>query len=152
MATYLASQRTRFTRNEDVKKQWIMIDAEGETLGRLAGRLAHRLRGKHRADYAPHQDIGDQIIVVNAGRMKTTGKKMEQKVYYKHSLYPGGLKTANLRARMNENPVFVLETAVKRMLPKGPLGRKLMRNIRIFADAEHPHKAQQAERWKPVFK
>lgn len=152
MSTYLASQRTKFTRNEEIKKGWILVDAEGETLGRLASRIAHRLRGKHRPDYSPHQDIGDFVVVINAGKVQVSGKKLDQMKYYEHSLYPGGMRITALRDKLETNPVYALELAVKRMLPKGPLGRKLLRNLKVFPGAEHTHQAQQPERWKPAYR
>lgn len=152
MATYLESQKTKYTRNEDAKKDWILVDAQDQILGRLAGRIAHRLRGKHRPDYAPHQDLGDFVVVVNAGKVRATGKKLDQKVYYEHSLYPGGMKTSTLRQKLERDPVYALRVAVKRMLPKGPLGRKLLRNLKVFADEKHNHQAQQPKRWEPTWK
>ena len=142
MSNLLPVQRTTFERNEDIDKKWLLIDAEGEVLGRLASRVASLLMGKHKATFSPHQDNGDFVIVVNAEKVATTGKKMDQKVYYAHSLYPGGLKTATLRQKMDKDPGFAITAAVKRMLPKGPLGRKMLRNLKVYAGTEHGHEAQ----------
>lgn len=150
MAVTLKSQRTQYTRNEDLKKDWILIDAEEQTLGRLAARIAHRLRGKHRPDYAPHQDNGDNVVVINAGKVKVSGRKLDQKIYYEHSGYTGGMKTATLRRKLNEDPTYALKTAVKRMLPPGPLGRRLLGNLRVFSGEEHGHAAQKPTRIDPA--
>ncbi|MCB1174856.1 MAG: 50S ribosomal protein L13 [Leptospiraceae bacterium] len=145
MGSLLPSQRTRFTRNEEINKQWILVDAENQNLGRLACSIANRLRGKHRRDYAPHQDIGDFVIVINASRLVVTGKKMEQKKYYDHSLHPGGLKTHTLRDKLQTDPAYVLKKAVWRMLPSGPLARKQIKNLKIYAGEQHEHGAQQPQ-------
>lgn len=142
MSNLLPSQKTPFTKNEDIKTEWLLIDASGQTLGRVASQIAHLLRGKHRPDFAPHQLIGDQVIVINAGQISVTGKKMDQKVYYAHSLYPGGLKTATLREKMDREPEFALKMAVKRMLPKGALGRKMFSRLRVYGSDKHEHTAQ----------
>ena len=152
MSNLLPSQGTKFVKAQDIKKDWILIDAEGQILGRLAARIAHRLRGKHKPEYAPHLDIGDEIIVVNAGLIKVTGNKMQQKLYYHHSNYPGGLKTATLSEKLEKDPVHALKKAVQRMLPSGPMGRRLMGNVRFYADTKHPHKAQQPEVWEPTYR
>ena len=149
MSTILPSQRTKFRRNEDIKKQWLLVDAEGLTLGRLASQIAHRLRGKHRPDYAPHQDLGDGIIVINAAKMRVTDRKLDQKKYYDHSPYPGGLKTHVLRDKLSSDPAYVLKKAVWRMLPSGPLARKQMRSLRIYADDRHQNAAQKPQVWTP---
>lgn len=145
MSNLLPVQRTYFEKNENIKKEWILIDAKDEVLGRLASRIAFMLRGKHKPTHAPHQDGGDFIVVINAGEVKVTGKKMDQKVYYRHSNYPGGLKRATLAEKMEKDPAFALTKAVKNMLPKGPLGRKMLTNLKVFAGPEHNHAAQ-----KPV--
>lgn len=152
MSDLLPAQRTPFTRNEDIKIQWYLIDAEGQTLGRLASRIAHILRGKHRTDYAPHQDNGDGIVVINASKMVVTGKKLDQKIYYKHSRYPGGLKTATLRQKMEKEPDFPIETAVKRMLPAGPMGRRLLTRLRVFGGEKHDLVAQKPERIEVAYR
>lgn len=141
----LPSQRTKFTRNEDIKKQWVLIDAKDQTLGRVASQVAYRLLGKHRTDFSTHQDIGDYIVVTNAKHIKVSGNKMEQKEYYEHSNHPGGLKITKLRQKMEKDPIYAIKTAVKRMLPSGARGRKILDNLKVFAGEQHDHKAQ-----KPV--
>lgn len=133
MSHTLPVQRTHFTRNEDVQKNWILVDAEGETLGRLATRIAHRLRGKHRPDYSPHQDIGDMVVVINTGKIRVSGKKLYQKLYHQHSGYPGGLRSTTLADKLERDPIFAMKVAVKRMLPRGPLGRKLLPQFEIIS-------------------
>lgn len=152
MSNLLPSQRTVFTAPEKANREWILIDARDQVLGRLAGRIAHRVRGKHRADYAPHQELGDHVVVINARHIKVTGKKLDQKTYHEHSGYPGGLRDTILRIKMGKEPTYALKKAVERMLPKGKLGRKLLKHVRIFADAAHGHAAQQPKAWAPVFK
>jgi len=152
MSILLPSQRTKFTANEKDAKNWILIDAKGEVLGRLAGRIAYRLRGKHRPDYAPHQNLGDYIVVINAKDIVVTGKKGEQKVYRKHSHYPGGLRTTVYNDMMEKDPTFALKKAVQRMLPSGPLGRKLLGNLRVYADENHQHKSQKPVVWDVKYK
>ena len=127
----------------DVEKKWIVIDADGVVVGRLASFIAMRLRGKHRPDYTPHVDCGDNVIVVNAAKVKFTGKKLTDKLYHRHTGHPGGVKT-RVAGQILEGrfPERVLEKAVERMIPRGPLGRQQMRNLRIFKGAEHPHEAQ----------
>ena len=148
----LAEQKTKFVADEKLTKEWILIDASGRNLGRLAGRIVHRLRGKHRPDYTPHQDNGDFVIVTNAGNIVVTGKKLDQKIYYKHSGYPGGMRTATLREKLERDPIFALKAAVKRMLPKGKMGRELFRNLKIYEGDEHPHAAQKPRVWEPTYK
>ena len=152
MSHTLPVQRTHFTRNEDVQKNWILVDAEGETLGRLATRIAHRLRGKHRPDYSPHQDIGDMVVVINTGKIRVSGKKLYQKLYHQHSGYPGGLRSTTLADKLERDPIFAMKVAVKRMLPRGPLGRKLLRNLKLFPGSEHDHRAQKPAVWHPTYK
>ncbi len=148
----LAEQKTKFTPDEKIVKDWILIDATGQNLGRLAGRIAHRLLGKHRTDFTPHQDNGDFVIITNAGKIVVSGKKLEQKLYRRHSGYPGGMRTFTLRDRLEKDPIYALKVAVKRMLPKGKLGRKIMGNMKIYAESTHPHDAQKPKVWAPVFK
>lgn len=152
MGSLLPVQRTKFTRNEDIQKQWILVDAEGQTLGRIASQIAFRLRGKHRPDYSTHQDIGDYVVIINAGKIKVSGKKMDQKKYYEHSLYPGGLKTYTLREKMAREPIYAIKKAVKRMLPSGPLGRKLLGNLKVYAEDKHEHASQKPTVWEPTYK
>lgn len=131
----------------EVEKKWIVIDAENAVVGRLASFIAQRLRGKHRPDYTPHVDCGDYVVVVNAGKVKLTGRKLEQKTYYWHTGYPGGIKERTAGKVLNGRfPERVLEKAVERMLPKeSPLARKQMTHLRIYTGAEHPHEAQSPE-------
>ncbi len=128
----------------EVKKQWIVIDAEGVVLGRLAAVIANRLRGKHRPDYTPHVDCGDHVIVINADKVRVTGKKYEDKVFYWHTGYPGGIKQRTVRQQIEGRfPERVLEKAVERMVPRGPLGRRQMGHLHVYGSAQHPHDAQQ---------
>jgi large subunit ribosomal protein L13 len=150
MSHLLPAQRTPLTSDSKVEKKWILVDAENQTLGRLAAQIAYRLRGKHRVDFSTHQDLGDFVVVVNAEKVRATGKKMDQKIYYKHSGYTGGLTETNLRDKLQKNPVSVMELAVRRMLPKGSLGRKMFRNLKVYAGAEHPHNSQNPEPWTPA--
>jgi large subunit ribosomal protein L13 len=152
MSNLLPGQGTTYIKNEEMKKNWILVDAKDQVLGRLAGRIAHRLRGKHRPDFAPHQDNGDFVVVINARHIVTTGAKMDQKKYYKHSHYPGGLKITLLKEAMAKDPSFAVKKAVQRMLPSGPMGRKLLGNLRVYADAEHEQKSQKPELWNIQYK
>ena len=128
----------------DVEKKWIVIDAENAVVGRLASFIAMRLRGKHRPDYTPHVDCGDHVVVVNADKVKFTGKKLTDKKYYWHTGYPGGIKERTARQIIEGRfPERVLEKAVERMVPRGPLGRRQMKNLRVYAGSNHPHEAQQ---------
>ena len=138
MKTYMANK-------ESVAADWYLVDAAGQTLGRLASQLALRLRGKHKATFTPHADAGDYFVVINADKLKVTGNKGQDKVYYHHSGYPGGIKSENFDDMINRVPERVLELAVKGMLPKGPLGRKVFRKLKIYAGAQHPHDAQNPE-------
>jgi len=128
----------------DVKKDWVLIDAEGLILGRLAAIVATRLRGKHKPIFTPHVDCGDNIIIVNADKVKLTGKKMEDSVFYYHTGYPGGIKGRNVKERLaGKNPQTVVEKAIERMITRGPLQRQQMKNLYVYAGPEHPHAAQQ---------
>jgi large subunit ribosomal protein L13 len=129
----------------EVERKWFVIDAQGQNLGRLASRIATILRGKHKPIYTPHVDCGDFVIVVNAGSISVTGQKLEQKTYYRHSNYPGGLKQVSMRRQMQVHPERVLEAAVRGMLPKNRLGRKMFKKLKVYAGPEHPHTAQQPE-------
>lgn len=130
----------------EVEKKWVLIDAEGLVVGRLASIIANILRGKHKPIYTPHVDCGDNVIVINAEKVKFTGKKLSQKVYYRHTGYAGGIKEAHADKILSGRfPERVLEKAVERMVPSGPLGRQQLRNLRIFAGTEHPHAAQNPE-------
>ncbi|MCP1198435.1 50S ribosomal protein L13 [Notoacmeibacter sp. MSK16QG-6] len=128
----------------EVTKDWILIDAEGLVVGRLASLVANRLRGKHKPSYTPHVDDGDNVIIINADKAVFTGKKYEEKKYYWHTGYPGGIKERTAKQMFEGRfPERVLEKAVQRMIPRGPLGRRQMKNLKVYAGAEHPHEAQQ---------
>ena len=135
--------KTIFVKPQSVEKKWYLIDAEGKNLGRVAVAAARILRGKNKAEYVPHQDLGDYVIIINAAKATVTGNKMEDKMYYRHSMYPGGLKAESLEKVLVRKPTYPMEHAIKGMLPHGRLGRKLMTNVKIYAGAEHPHMAQQ---------
>lgn len=124
-------------------RQWYVIDAEGQVLGRMATQVASMLRGKHKPIYTPHVDTGDYIIIVNADKVRFTGKKLDQKIYYHHTGYPGGLKEVTARRMMQRKPEFVVKEAVRGMLPKGPLGRAMLKKLHVYAGATHNHDAQQ---------
>ena len=130
---------------ETVKRDWYVVDAEGKTLGRIATEIAHRLRGKHKAEYTPHVDTGDYIIVINAEKVTVTGNKFKDKVYYAHSGFPGGLKSTTFDKLQAAKPEMIIEKAVKGMLPRGPLGRAMYRKLKVYAGTEHNHAAQQPQ-------
>ena len=138
MKTFMASQST-------IERKWYVVDAAGHTLGRLTSEVAKVLRGKNKAIFTPHIDTGDYVIIINADKVKVTGKKMEQKIYYNHSQYVGGMKETKLQEMMAKKPEKVVELAVKGMLPKGPLGRSMIKKLHVYAGAEHPHAAQKPE-------
>lgn len=127
---------------KDVEREWWVIDAQGLTLGRLASEIAKLLRGKHKATFAPHMDMGDYVVVINAEKIHVTGNRLEQKTYYRHSGYPGGLKSLTLRQMLDKHPERVLQLAVKGMLPKNRLGRAMAKKLKVYAGAEHPHAGQ----------
>ncbi|QXO16932.1 MULTISPECIES: 50S ribosomal protein L13 [Vibrio] len=135
--------KTFVAKPETVKRDWYVVDAEGKTLGRLASEIASRLRGKHKAEYTPHVDTGDYIIIVNAEKVAVTGNKAKDKMYHRHTEFPGGLKSTSFEKLIERKPEMVLELAVKGMLPKGPLGRAMYRKLKVYAGAEHNHAAQQ---------
>ncbi|MGB5582459.1 MAG: 50S ribosomal protein L13 [Gammaproteobacteria bacterium] len=137
--------KTFSAKAETVERDWFLIDAEGKTLGRLASEIARRLRGKHKAVYTPHVDTGDYIVVINAEKVAVTGNKAKDKMYYRHSGYMGGLKEINFEDLIQKAPELVIETAVKGMLPKNPLGRAMFRKLKVYAGAEHKHAAQQPQ-------
>ncbi|WP_376092854.1 50S ribosomal protein L13 [Roseomonas sp. CCTCC AB2023176] len=138
----LATQ-TRSIKPAEVQKNWILIDADGLVLGRLASLVAMRLRGKHKTTFTPHVDCGDHVVIVNAKRVRLTGNKAEQSVFYWHTGYAGGIKGRTARERLESRfPERVIEKAVERMITRGPLGRQQMRNLHVYAGAEHPHQAQ----------
>lgn len=129
----------------NIERKWYVVDAEGKTLGRLASEVAKVLRGKNKPTFTPHIDTGDYVIVVNAAKIAVTGKKLDQKIYYHHSDYVGGMKETTLREMLAKKPEKVVELAVKGMLPKGPLGREMFTKLHVYAGAEHPHTAQKPE-------
>ena len=131
-----------------VERNWYVVDATGYTLGRLASEIAKVLRGKNKAIFTPHVDTGDYVIVTNADKIKVTGKKLDQKIYYSHSDYVGGMKEVTLKEKLEKKPEQVIELAVKGMLPKGPLGRAMIKKLFVYAGSEHPHAAQKPEELK----
>ena len=135
--------KTYTAKTGEVEQGWFVVDAQNKVLGRLAVQIASRLRGKHKPQYTPHVDTGDYIVVVNAAKLRVTGRKAERKVYYRHSGYPGGLKETTFAKMRASHPERVLEKAVKGMLPKGPLGYAMLRKLKIYSGATHPHSAQQ---------
>ncbi|MFS1537445.1 MAG: 50S ribosomal protein L13 [Candidatus Phlomobacter fragariae] len=137
--------KTFTAKPETVKRDWYVVDADGKTLGRLATEIAPRLRGKHKVEYTPHVDTGDYIIVVNAEKVAVTGNKREDKIYYRHTGYIGGIKQATFEEMIARHPERVIEIAVKGMLPKGPLGRAMYRKMKVYAGSEHNHAAQQPQ-------
>ena len=134
---------TVFFNDQTAKRDWYLIDADGKTLGRLATEVAKRLRGKHKAEFTPNMDVGDYIVVINAAKVHTTGNKLADKIYWRHSEHPGGIKSTTLGKLLAEHPERVIEKAVKGMLPKGPLGYAQFRKLKVYPGAEHPHTAQQ---------
>lgn len=137
--------KTFSAKKENVKRDWIIVDAENKVLGRLATEIATRLKGKHKPEYTPHVDTGDYIIVINAEKVRVTGNKYDDKIYYRHSGYPGGLKETNFKDLNKSKPEMIIEKAVKGMLPKNPLGREMFRKLKVYAGTEHPHTAQQPQ-------
>jgi large subunit ribosomal protein L13 len=139
--------RTYRCKKEEIERDWYVVDAEGQTLGRLASRIATILRGKHKPIYTPHLDCGDFVIVLNADKVRVTGRKMDQKFYYRYSGYPGGLSQISLRDQLARHPERVLQAAIRGMLPKNKLGRQMIKKLKVYAGDEHPH---QAQRPKPL--
>ena len=135
--------RTFTQKQAEIKRDWYVVDAEGETLGRLASRIAPILKGKHKPIYTPHLDCGDYVIIVNAEKVRVTGRKLDQKLYHRHSGYPGGLKSISLRDQLNRDPERVLQAAIRGMLPKNKLGRRMIKKLKVYAGDAHPHEAQQ---------
>ena len=127
----------------EIENRWVVVDAQGKVLGRLAAQIAARLRGKHKPEYTPHVDTGDYVVVLNAAKLRVTGRKAERKIYYRHSGFPGGIKQTNYAKLHAAKPERVLQRAVKGMLPKGPLGYAMIRKLKIYAGGSHPHSAQQ---------
>ena len=136
------SYKTQSLRKEDVERQWYVVDARGENVGRLCSRIAHVLRGKHKTNYTPHVDNGDNVIVINAQEANFTGDKWSQKEYLRYSGYPGGLKRRTAEEQLSKNPQFIIENAVKGMLPKNRLGTAMFKKLHVYAGEEHPHEAQ----------
>lgn len=137
--------KTFVAKPETVQHDWHLVDADGKILGRLATQIASRLRGKHKPEYTPHVDTGDYIIVVNASKVAVTGKKLSDKIYYRHSGYVGGIKQATFSEMLARHPERIIEIAVKGMLPKGPLGHAMFRKLKVYAGSEHRHAAQQPQ-------
>lgn len=138
--------RTTFMANAgNIEHKWYVVDAAGKTLGRLSSEIASILRGKHKPTYTPHVDTGDHVIIINAEKIELTGKKLTDKIYYRHSMYPGGLKTRTALEMRTNYPEKMLELAIKGMLPKGSLGRQMAKKLHVYAGSEHPHQAQQPE-------
>lgn len=137
--------KTVFAKSGSVRGDWYVVDATDKTLGRLASQIAHRLKGKHKADYSPHVDMGDHIVVLNAGKVRVTGRKLSDKIYYHHTGYIGGIKSIALEKLLDEHPERAIEFAVKGMLPKNPLGRAMYKKLKVYAGPNHPHAAQQPQ-------
>ena len=140
--------KTFTAKNETVQRDWYVVDAAGQTLGRLATEIASRLRGKHKPEYTPHVDTGDYIVVINAEQVRVTGKKTSDKIYYSHTGFPGGIKEISFEKLIAKAPERVLEAAVKGMLPRNPLGRDMYRKLKVYAGTNHPHAAQQPQELK----
>ena len=140
--------KTFSAKAHEVKRDWFVVDASDKVLGRLASRVALRLRGKHKAEYTPHVDTGDYIIITNADKIRVTGQKVKQKRYYRHSEYPGGIKSESFEKLLARNPARIIELAIKGMLPKNPLGREMFRKLKVYVGNEHPHSAQQPKELK----
>ena len=141
MKTYIAKEK-------DIKKAWHVVDAKDQVLGRLSAKVASILMGKNKVMYSPHQDTGDEVIVINAKLVKTTGNKLGQKIYQRYSAYPGGLKTETLESVLKRKPDYVIRHAVKGMLPKNKLGDKMLKKLKVYADDKHPHQAQRPKEMK----
>ena len=140
--------KTFTAKNETVQRDWYIVDAAGQTLGRLATEIASRLRGKHKPEYTPHVDTGDYIVVINAEKVRVTGNKTSDKIYYSHTGFPGGIKEISFEKLIDKAPERVLEAAVKGMLPRNPLGRDMYRKLKVYAGTNHPHAAQQPQELK----
>ena len=139
------NQKTYVVKEADIQRKWILVDASGQNLGRLASRIAQVLKGKHKPTYSPHLDGGDYVVVVNAEKIAVTGRKLDQKMYYRHTGYPGGIRETNLRGLLARHPTHALKFAVRGMLPKNRLGRRMIKKLKIYAGPEHPHQAQSPE-------
>lgn len=142
--------KTFFAKPETAKRDWVVVDAAGQTLGRLSSEIARRLRGKHKATFTPHVDTGDYVVVVNAEKIRVTGKKLTDKTYWRHTGWPGGIKSTALQDLLAKHPERVIEKAVKGMLPKGPLAYAQLRKLKVYKGGEHPHQAQQPAAINPA--
>jgi len=137
--------KTYFIKAKDINKKWYVVDAEGKTLGRLTSRIAAIIRGKHKPDFTPYMDMGDNVIVVNADKIQVTGRKADQKTYYRHTNYPGGIKSTAFSDMIRAKPENIINIAVKGMLPHNRLGKKMIKHLKVYKGSEHPHQAQQPE-------
>lgn len=135
--------KTFSAKEHEVQREWFVIDAAGQTLGRMVSRVAMILRGKHKPEYTPHVDTGDYVVIVNASKVRVTGNKEEGKVYYRHSGYPGGIKSQTLSEKRAKDPESIIQLAVKGMLPRGPLGRAMAKKLKVYPNTDHPHQAQE---------
>ena len=145
MKTTISARKEQFGDKGDLKRDWFCVDAEGKTLGRLASEISKILQGKHKPIYTPHVDTGDYVIVVNAGKIKLTGKKLADKIYYHHTGYPGGIKSVNALNLLDKNPTALVKKAVKGMMPKNQLNRDALMKLKVYAGSEHPHQANQPQ-------
>lgn len=137
--------KTIFAKPKDIEQKWFIIDAAGKRLGRIAAKVATILRGKHKPIYTPHMEVGDKVVIINADKIAVTGRKLSDKIYYRHTGFPGGVRSITLGKVLVKKPIFPLEHAIKGMLPNGRLGRKLFKNVKVYAGDVHPHEAQQPE-------
>ena len=142
--------KTYSLKKEDVSRKWFVIDVSDKILGRVATKIADRIRGKDKPTFTPHTDGGDYVIVINASKIKVSGQKYTDKKYYRHSLYPGGLKTKSFKELVNDNPERIIEEAVKGMLPKNKLGKSMIKKLKVFSGPVHDHESQQPTEWNPV--
>ena len=140
---------TKSIKNKEISKDWWLADADGQVLGRFASKVAQILRGKHKVNFTPHMDMGDFVIIVNAEKIKVTGSKFDNKIYYRHSLYPGGLKSQTFKELNKNNPERIIEEAVKGMLPKNKLGKSMIKKLKVFQGPNHDHESQQPTEWNP---
>ena len=140
---------TKSIKNKEISKDWWLADADGKVLGRFASKVAQILRGKHKVDFTPHMDMGDFVIIINAEKIKVTGSKFNNKIYYRHSLYPGGLKSQTFKELNEKNPERIIEEAVKGMLPKNKLGKSIIKKLKVFQGPNHDHESQQPTEWNP---
>ena len=141
--------KTKSLKKENVNKDWLLVDASDEVLGRFSSKVAKILRGKHKSSFTPHVDCGDYVVVINAEKIQVTGKKFDDKKYYTHSLYPGGLKTRAFKNIIEDKPEYILEEAVKGMLPKNKLGKKIFKKLKVYRGEIHPHEPQEPQIWEP---